>query len=76
MCLDGGDKVKTEPENSDEFHRDPIVQHICMEGRLAPLLESLVGHDEKMLAQFVGFWKDRRITMGGISFEVNEEVIA
>lgn len=39
------------------------------------LLENLVGHDERLSTQFVGLWKDRRVTMCGILFEVNEEVI-
>lgn len=72
----GGDRVKTELDNCDEFCRDPIVWHIYMEGGFVPLLESLVGHDEKMSAHFVGSWRERRVTMGGISFEVNEEVIS
>lgn len=48
----------------------------CVEGGLVPLMECLVSHDLRMSTQFTSSWKERRVTMGGISFEVNEEVIA
>lgn len=72
----GGDRVRTKPKNCGEFHKDLLVWHICVEGVLAPLMECLVGHVLSMLVQFTTPEKERRLSMGGISFEVNEEVIA
>lgn len=71
----GGNRVRINPNNCGEFCKDLLVWYICVEGRLAPLMESLVGHDLSLSAQFANSWKDRRVTMGDISFEVNEEVI-
>lgn len=37
----GGDRVQTELGSYEEFHRDPLVWHICVEGGIAPLMECL-----------------------------------
>ena len=36
----------------------------------------MVGCDENCALQFVNGWNDRKVTINGITFQVNEEVIA
>ena len=39
-------------------------------------MESMEGHDENYSLQFANGWCDGKVTINGIIFEVNEEVIA
>lgn len=42
---------------------------------MVPFLKCIEGYDKSVSMQFVNFWTDRRVTINGISFEINEEVI-
>lgn len=33
------------------------------------------GHDEKLSKQFISSWNNRKVFVGGIHFQINEEVI-
>ena len=46
------------------------------EGGFIPYMQSIVGYDENCALQFVNGWNDRKVTINGITFQVNEEVIA
>ena len=46
------------------------------EGGFLPYMQSMEGYDENFSLQFVSRWNDRRVTINGITFQVNEEVIA
>lgn len=41
------------------------------EGGIIPFMEAM-----NLSMQFVSSWNDRRVVMGDISFEINEDVIA
>lgn len=59
--------MRIEPDNYNEFCKDPLVWHICVEGGVAPLMGRLVGHDLNLSTQFVNSWKNHHVSMGGIS---------
>ena len=46
------------------------------EGGFIPYMEAMVAYDENCSTQFVNGRNDRRVTINGISFQVNEEIIA
>ncbi|XP_059066261.1 uncharacterized protein LOC131857592 [Cryptomeria japonica] len=72
----GGDKLRLEPNKVDEFKAKLVAWFVCVEGGIDKLMENMKGNDERLSKQFMTSWEDRRVTMGGISFEINEEVIA
>ena len=39
-------------------------------------MQSMAGYDENCALQFINGWNDRKVTINGITFQVNEEVIA
>lgn len=71
-----GDKMRLELDKTDEFKAKPTIWFVYTEGDIDKFMESMKGNDEILLKQFVASWEDRRVTMGGISFEVNEDMIA
>lgn len=42
----GGDRVRYEPENLDDFKNDPLIWNLCVEGGIVDFLDYLKGHDE------------------------------
>lgn len=46
------------------------------EGSIMPYMEAMTRYDECLSLQFTNSWNERRVTMGGISFEINEDSIA
>ena len=36
----------------------------------------MVGHDENYALQFINGWNEQKVTINGITFQVNEEVIS
>lgn len=72
----GGYRLRLEPNKTDDFKAKPVVWFVCSEGGIDKFMESKKGNDERLSKQFVASWEDRRVTMGGISFEINEEFIA
>lgn len=72
----GGDRLRLEPNKVDEFKAKPAAWFVFSKGGIDKFMESMKGNDERLSRQFVTSWEDRRVTMGGISFEINEEVIA
>lgn len=53
-----------------------MVWFVCSGGAIDKFMESMKENDERLSKQFMASWEDKRVTMGGISFEINEEVIA
>ena len=45
------------------------------EGGFIPYMQSMAGYDANCALQIVNRWNDRRFTINGITFQVNEEVI-
>ncbi len=39
-------------------------------------MEAMSGYNENRSLQFVNSWKDRRVMINGISFQINEEIIS
>lgn len=72
----GGDRVPVEPDKCDDWKVGGTVWHIYKEGGISQYMEFMTSHDEGLSRQFVTSWKDRRVTIGSISFDINEEVIA
>lgn len=48
----GGDKVRYELDNLNNFKNDPLVWNFCVEGGVVDFLDCLKGHDEHLLAAF------------------------
>ena len=41
-----------------------------------PYMQSMVGYDKNCALQFINGWNDHKVTINGITFQVNEEVIS
>ena len=61
-------------ENFSELSIEEIAikPYILKEGDLVPFIEAMVGYDEKFSQYIAISWIDRRVTINGISFQVNE----
>lgn len=46
----GGDRVRTEPDNCEEFFQDPLAWHIYSKGGLMLLMKNIVDHNEVLWA--------------------------
>ena len=45
------------------------------EGNLLPYMEGIVKHDEIKWIQFLHTWKDKKVTVNGMSFDISKETI-
>lgn len=68
----GGDRVLIEPRKHNELKNDAIIWHICYEGGVFQFIKRINSYDEDLSVQFTMSWADRKVFIGGISFEVNE----
>ena len=60
----------------EDYSKRMATWFILKEGGFIPFMEAIEGHDENFSLQFANGWSDRMVTINGITFQVNEEVIA
>ena len=72
----GGDLNRLEPPKREDYSKRMVTWFMLKEGGFIPFMQSMKGYDENCSLQFVNGWSDRRVTINGITFQVNEEVIA
>lgn len=70
----GGDRVRIEPSAHVKFKRSFMLWHIYTEGGVLQFIECINGFDENLFVQLAKLWDNRRDGVGGVSFEINEEV--
>lgn len=70
-----GDQHRIEADKiKEEFTSDPMVMYFY-KGGILPYMENMNGHDETVPKQFYTTWNDRHVSMNGISFEINDDII-
>lgn len=52
-----------------------VTMIYLQEGGLLPYMDGMVKHNEVILMKFYQTWKDRKVTVNGMSFEISEENI-
>ena len=72
----GGDLNRLEPTKIESFKDRMATWFLLKEGGFFPYMQAMAGYDENCGLQFVNEWNDRKVTINGITFQVNEEVIA
>ena len=71
-----GDLTRLEPTKIEDFKERMVTWFMLKEGGFIPYMQAMAGYDENCALQFVNGWNDRRVTIYGILFQVNEEFIS
>jgi hypothetical protein len=64
----GGDLNRLEPTKMEDFSKRRATWIMLKEGGFIPYMQAMAGYDENYLQQFVASWKDRCMTINGITF--------
>lgn len=72
----GGDLNRLEPMKMEDFSKRQATWIMLKEGGFVPYMQVVASYDENCSQKFIYSRKDRRVTINGITFQVNEESIS
>ncbi|KAH9291794.1 hypothetical protein KI387_043015, partial [Taxus chinensis] len=72
----GGAPKQTEPTCDPRWKQDEVLWNLLKIGGVSNFIERISGYDTRISAKFARLWKDGSITFRGVSYAVNEELIA
>lgn len=71
-----GERIQKEPTGECEKWKNKTkVWNQLEKGGIAKFIECIHGFDPKVMNNFIKTWKDGRVKVNGVSFQVTEEVV-